>query len=205
MGFKLRPVEATFYDLFAESGSHLVRGADLLAEILGVDSDRPALVKVMRETERQADLATHNIIRLVNSTFVTPFDREDIYRLAIQLDDVMDFIDDAASVIVLYQVDELPGEFIELVNVLQRGAQLTAEAMPRLRTMENLEDYWIEVNRLENQADRTYRRIVANLFAGSFDALDVLKLKGVVDAIEGAIDAMESVANTVEQISVKET
>jgi uncharacterized protein Yka (UPF0111/DUF47 family) len=89
--------------------------------------------------------------------------------------------------------------------VLQRATQLTADAMPRLRTMKDLDEYWIEINRLENQGDRSYRRIVANLFSGSYKSLEVMKLKDVVDSLEHAIDALESVANTVEQIAVKES
>ena len=91
------------------------------------------------------------------------------------------------------------------VEVLQRATQLTAEAMPRLRTMKDLDEYWIEINRLENQGDRSYRRIVAHLFSGNYKSLEVLKRKDVVDSLEHAIDALESVANTVEQIAVKES
>ncbi len=91
------------------------------------------------------------------------------------------------------------------MQVLQRSAELTAEAMPRLRTMRDLEEYWIEINRLENAGDKAYRRILASLFSGTYDALTVLKLKDVVDSLERAMDAFESVANTVEQIAVKES
>ena len=89
--------------------------------------------------------------------------------------------------------------------MLQRGAELTAEAMPRLGTMKDLEEYWIEINRLENHGDKSYRRILAELFSGKYEALEVLKLKDVVDSLEAAIDAFETVANTVEQIAVKES
>jgi uncharacterized protein Yka (UPF0111/DUF47 family) len=92
----------------------------------------------------------------------------------------------------------------EQIEVLQRTAALTAEAMPRLRTMKDLSEYWIEVNRLENTGDQVYRRIIAKLFGGDVDALTVLKVKTVVDSLEAAMDAFEHVANTVEQIAVKE-
>jgi len=105
----------------------------------------------------------------------------------------------------LYEITELPSEFAAQIEVLQRAAELTAEAMPGLRTMKGLEEYWIEINRLENQGDRSYRRMVAALFNGSYEALDVMKLKDVIDSLERAIDALESVANTVEQIVVKES
>jgi predicted phosphate transport protein (TIGR00153 family) len=203
--FSLRPVETSFYDLFTESASHLVEGSRLLAEMLDPSNDRAAIAERMREAEHQADETTHKIVRRVNSTFVTPFDREDIYRLAGLLDDVMDFMEETVDLIGLYELQELPPEVAQQVEVLQRATQLTAEAMPRLRTMKDLEEFWIEINRLENQGDRAYRRIVAHLFGGTYKALEVMKLKDVVDSLEHAIDALESVANTVEQIAVKES
>jgi uncharacterized protein Yka (UPF0111/DUF47 family) len=145
------------------------------------------------------------VIRRVNTTFVTPFDREDIYALASGLDDVMDFMEEAVDLLGLYEINTLPPEFAPQVEVLQRATQMTADAMPRLRTMKDLEEYWIEINRLENQGDKVYRRILAKLFGGQFEALEVLKLKGVTDALEAAIDAFEKVANTIEQIVVKES
>ncbi len=205
MPLRLRPADTTFYDLFAQQATHLVTGARLLAEMLGEGNDREATAKLMREAEHDCDETTHSIVRRVNSTFVTPFDREDIYNLSAALDDVMDFMEEAVDLVLLYGVHTLPVETAEQVEVLQRAADLTAEAMPRLRTMKDLEEYWIEINRLENQGDKTYRRIVARLFGGGYEALDVLKLKGVVDSLEGAIDAFEKVANIVEQISVKES
>jgi len=202
---RFRPVDTTFYDLFSESANNLVSGAALLAQMLPKGSDRRELAGLMREAEHRADETTHAIVRRVNTTFVTPFDREDIYRLAAGLDDVMDFMEEAVDLVNLYEVTELPPECANQVQVLQRSAELTAEAMPRLRTMRDLEEYWIEINRLENAGDKAYRRILAALFSGSYDALTVLKLKDVVDSLESAIDAFESVANTVEQIAVKES
>jgi uncharacterized protein Yka (UPF0111/DUF47 family) len=114
-------------------------------------------------------------------------------------------MEECVDLLGLYELEALPPEFAPQVEVLQRATQLTAEAMPRLRTMKDLEEYWIEINRLENQGDRSYRRIVADLFSGSYKSLEVLKLKDVADSLEHAIDALESVANTVEQIAVKES
>ncbi|WP_456695805.1 DUF47 domain-containing protein [Aeromicrobium sp. P5_D10] len=205
MRFRIRPVETSFYELFAEMANHLVEGANLLAQMLDSTTDKVALSERMREAEHQADETTHKIIKRANSTFITPFDREDIYRLASSLDDVMDFMEETVDLVGLYELGDLPADFAPQVEVLQRATQLTAEAMPRLRTMKDLDEYWIEINRLENQGDRTYRRIVANLFSGSYKSLEVLKLKDVVDALEHAIDALETVANTVEQIAVKES
>jgi len=202
---RFRPVDNTFYDLISESATNLVGGTELLAEMLSSTCDRKSLAKRMRQAEHECDETTHAIIRKVNTTFVTPFDREDIYRLASGLDDVMDYMEEAVDLVHLYEIEELPAELANQVDVLQRSAELTAEAMPKLRTMRDLEEYWIEINRLENAGDKSYRRILAKLFNGSYDALTVLKLKDVVDALEAAIDAFESVANTVEQIAVKES
>ncbi len=204
MRLRFRPVDATFYDLFAESAHHLVVGAGLLADMLG-DGDRAEIARQMREAEHAADETTHEIVRRVNSTFVTPIDREDIYALASGLDDVMDMMDEAVDLILLYEVTTLPAELSEQVDVLQRCAELTAAAMPNLRGLKDLDDYWIEINRLENAGDRSYRRTLAHLFGGSFKALEVMKLKDIVSSLEGAVDAFEKVANIVEQIAVKES
>ena len=205
MAFKFRPVDSSFYDLFSESAQHLVRGADLLAEMLSNGNDREAIASRMRDAEHECDETTHAIVRRVNSTFVTPFDREDIYDLASGLDDVMDEMDEAVDMILLYELEELPAELSTQVDVLQRCAELTADAMPRLQSMKDLTEYWIEINRLENTGDKSFRRIIANLFSGEHEALEVLKLKDIVESLEGAIDAFEKVANIVEQIAVKES
>jgi predicted phosphate transport protein (TIGR00153 family) len=202
---RFTPVDTTFFDLFAQSAANLVDGSRLLAEMLVDGNDRPATARLMKDAEHRGDEATHAIVRRVNSTFVTPFDREDIYRLASALDDVMDAMDAAADYIVLYELDGLPHGVEDVVEVLQRQADLTAEAMPRLRSMRDLEEYWIEVNRLENVGDQLYRQMLARLYNGSTDALEVMKLRDVVEQLEDAVDAFEHVANIVEQIVVKES
>ena len=205
MRLRFRPVDPTFYELFTRSADHLVAGADLLAEMLNAVNDRESIAARMREAEHECDETTHEIVRRANSTFVTPFDREDVYRLASQLDDIMDHMEEAVDLASLYQIQDLPLDLAEQVEVLQRSAELTAQAMPRLRTLSGLEEYWIEVNRLENLGDRAYRQILAKLFSGKYEALEVLKLKDVVDSLEAAVDAFENVANTVEQIVLKES
>ncbi len=203
---RLRPHNNSFYGLFAASGANLVVGAKLLKELLGADTDeRKVIADKMRAAEHAGDESTHAIMRELNSSFITPFDREDIYKLASALDDVMDAMEAAVDLVVLYQVGELPAEVADQVDVLERAAELTAEAMPRLRSMADLTDFWIELNRLENQADQIYRRLLGKLFNGDYDALTVLKLKEVVDQLEAAADAFETVANTVETIAVKES
>lgn len=206
MRIRLTPRENSFYSMFATSGRNLMEGAGLLKELLGAEmSERKAIAERMRACEHAGDEATHAIMRELNETFVTPFDREDIYRLASSLDDVMDYMEAAVDLVVLYNIAELPPEIADQVDVLERAAELTADAMPRLRSMKDLSEFWIELNRLENQADQVYRRILAKLFSGEYDALTVLKLKEVVDQLEAAADAFEHVANTVETIAVKES
>jgi uncharacterized protein len=203
---RLTPRQNSFYGMFATSGRNLMEGAGLLKELLGAEhGDRKEIAERMRKCEHAGDEATHAIMRELNETFVTPFDREDIYRLASSLDDVMDYMEAAVDLVVLYNIAELPPEIADQVDVLERAAELTAEAMPRLRSMKDLSEFWIELNRLENQADQVYRRILAKLFSGEYDALTVLKLKEVVDQLEAAADAFEHVANTVETIAVKES
>jgi uncharacterized protein len=208
VGFRLTPKENGFYDLFAKSASFLVQGSRELTTILGVEpAEREVVAKRMREIEHGADEATHEIIRKVNSSFITPFDREDIHGLASTLDDCMDLMDAAVDLIVLYRIGALPAGVSDQVEVLVRMSELTAEAMPRLRSMKDLSEYWIEINRLENQADQIYRRLLAGLFNGDFgsDAITVMKLKEVIEELESAADAFEKVAHKVESIAVKES
>lgn len=205
MRFRIRPVDTSFYDLFTDSANHLVNGVSLLAEMLSESADREDVARRMRDAEHAADESTHAIVKKVNSTFVTPFDREDIYDLGSGLDDVMDSMDEVVDQIFVYGVTTLPPELSDQVTVLQRCAELTAAAMPNLRSMKELSEYWIEINRLENQGDKNHRRILAKLFSGEYDAMEVLKLKDIVESLEDAIDGFETVANIVEQIAVKES
>src|SRR3954454_157664 len=206
MRLRLSPQQNVFYELFTASAANILDGAHTLhALITGPRQDREALNAELREQEHRGDDRTHSILREVNSTFVTPIDREDIYRLAGRLDDVMDFFEAAGDLIILYDLDTLPPEMQQLADLLVRAAELTAAAMPRLKSLKNLSDYWIEVNRLENEADKLHRRFVARLFNGETDALTVLKLKEVAEELEAAADAFENVADTVETISVKES
>ena len=205
MGLRFRPVDTSFFDLLTESAQHLVGGAALLAEMLSETADRPDVARRMREAEHAADETTHELIRKANSTFVTPFDREDIYALGSRLDDVMDSMDEAVDLILLYEVKTLPADLSTQVEVLQRCAELTAAAMPNLRSMQSLDEYWIEVNRLENAGDKSHRQMLARLFSGEFKTIEVLKLKDIAESLEEAIDGFEKVANIVEQIAVKES
>ncbi|MDM4721055.1 DUF47 family protein [Micromonospora sp. WMMA1363] len=208
MKFPFRPNEDAFYELFTRAAHNLVRGTRLLNELALPGVAVESVSERLTEVEHDSDQITHELFKKINSTFVTPFDREDIYRLGSQLDDVMDHLEAVGNLLYLYgltQLPSLPREMHELVNVLDQQAKLTAEAMPHLKTMKFLEDYWIECNRLENEGDQAYRMLLVRLFSGEYDALTVLKMKEVADELEAACDAFEHVANTVETIAVKES
>jgi predicted phosphate transport protein (TIGR00153 family) len=203
--FRITPRDDRFFPMFVESAQNLVAATDLLAEFVHVSSNRDKLAARLRDHEHAGDAVTHRVIHALNSTFVTPFDREDMYQLATRLDDVMDSIEAAADFAVLSELETLPVEMGRQVDLLQRAARCTAEAMTRLGTLTDLSGYWIEVNRLENEADQVYRKLLSRLFSGTYEALTVLKLKQVADDLEDAADAFEHVANVVETIAVKES
>jgi len=203
--FRITPRDERFFPMFVESAQNLVAATDLMAEFVNVSSNRDKLAKQLRDLEHAGDAVTHRVIHELNSTFVTPFDREDIYQLATLLDDVIDSMEAAADFTVLTGLDALPPEMSQQVDLLQRAARCTVDAMGRLQSMTDMPAYWIEVNRLENEADQVYRRLLSRLFSGSYEALTVLTLKQVADDLEEAADAFEHVANVVETIAVKES
>ena len=205
MAFKLTPRDSAFYEMFTEAGRNVAKTVEVLSGLLDPNANREAIAKSLREHEHAGDAVTHRIMRQLNTSFVTPFDREDIYRLASALDDVVDAIEGAADFIVLADVGRLPPLMLEQIQLLQRSANETAEAMSRLKTLRDLEPYWIEVNRLENEADRVYRKLLSKLFSGDYDALTMVKLREVADGLEEAADALEHVAHAVETIAVKES
>ena len=206
MRFRLTPRDTSFYDMLAEQATHLVTGANLLGELLGATrSERKALGKLISEAEHNSDDVTHAIMRKIASTFVTPIDRDDIAALTSALDDCLDFMEEASDLIVLYKLDELPNKVSDQVAILQRCAELTAEAMPLLADMKNLDEYWVEINRLENQADKAHRKLLAQMFDDVKDPIQLMKLKEVVETLESAADAFETVANMVETIALKES
>jgi predicted phosphate transport protein (TIGR00153 family) len=222
--FSLRPSEAAFYDMFSRAAKNLVKGSVLLTELALPGADVQSVSERLEELEHDSDQITHELYKKINSTFITPFDREDIYELGHRIDDVMDHIEAVGSLIYLYGLTKLPSlprEMHELVDVLNRQADIAADAMERLRVgapgvkrpkgvkkmkgLQSLEDYWVETNRLENEGDRAYRMLLVRLFSGEYDALTVLKMKEVADELESACDAFERVANTLETIAVKES
>jgi predicted phosphate transport protein (TIGR00153 family) len=206
--FKLRPRDDTFYEYFSKAAANLVRGTELLTELALPGADVQSISERLVEVEHDSDAITHELYNKINTSFITPFDREDIYQLGSQLDDIMDHLEAVGSLLYLYgltKLPTLPREVHEIVSVLDQQAKLTAAAMPRLKTMKDLKEYWVECNRLENDGDRAYRMLLVRLFSGEYDALTVLKMKEVADELEAACDAFEHVANTVETIAVKES
>jgi uncharacterized protein len=205
VAFRLTPRDSAFYEMFTESGHNVAESAEILAGLLDPNANRAAIAKELREREHAGDSVTHRIMRQLNTSFVTPFDREDIYRLASALDDVVDAMEAAADFVVLADVGKLPALMADQITLLVKSAQQTADAMSRLKTLRDLEPYWIEVNRLENEADRVYRKLLSRLFSGDYDALTMVKLREVADGLEEAADALEHVAHAVETIAVKES
>ena len=208
MRIKIRPSDDSFYDYFSRAAQNLVKGTRLLSELALPNADVQAIGEQLVEVEHDSDSITHDLYNKINSSFITPFDREDIYRLGSGLDDVMDHLEATGTFIYLYGLSSLPAlprEMVEIIDVLDQQAKVTAEAMQRLRSMRDLKEYWVECNRLENEGDRAYRMLLVRLFSGEYDALTVLKMKEVADELEAACDAFEHVANTVETIAVKES
>jgi predicted phosphate transport protein (TIGR00153 family) len=206
--FKLRPSDDSFYEFFSRAAQNLVTGTELLSELAVPGVDVQSVSERLVDIEHDSDAITHALYKKINSTFITPFDREDIYNLGSLLDDVMDHLEAVGSLLYLYgltSLPTLPREMHELVKVLDQQARLTADSLPRLKSMKDLEEYWVECNRLENEGDRAYRMLLVRLFSGEYDALTVLKMKEVADELEDACDAFEKVANTVETIAVKES
>ncbi|WP_127781706.1 DUF47 family protein [Rhodococcus sp. X156] len=202
---RFKPKNNLFYDLFSSCGHNLASGGKTLSELLQPSPDFVTVSEKMAELEHACDDITHELFRTLNSSFVTPFDRSDIYSLGSALDDVMDHMEAATQLMTLYGITELTPHMRQMVEILDKCGQVTAEALPRLRSLDGLDGFWIEINNLENRADSTYRSLLADLFGGDYDALTVMKLKDVGDELEDAADAFETVANIVESIVLKES
>lgn len=202
---RLRAVsgEGSFFDLFEQMAVKVREGSDDLLDLLKNYENLDRKVGRILDIEHEGDEITHEIIRRLNTSFVTPFDREDIHLLASSLDDVLDHVEAAAENLQLHKIaDPLP-QMIFLADYLNQAAGATESAIPGLRKMQGLSEYLVEINRLENEGDRAYRRTIAELFSGDYQAIDVLKLKAVIEEIEQAVDRLEDVANVIESIYLK--
>jgi predicted phosphate transport protein (TIGR00153 family) len=199
----LVPKDREFFNLFDEAGANILRAAQLLGQLIRSWPDAGGLGRDILICEQEGDRITHDIIHRLNSTSVTPIDREDIFSLASGLDDVVDFTEEAADFMGLYNIEAPMEQAQQLVRVLEDSCRNIAEALTRLRGFQDLNHYLIEVNRLENEGDRIGREAVASLFEEGIDPLVVIRWKDIYERLEQAIDACERVAYVLEGISTK--
>jgi predicted phosphate transport protein (TIGR00153 family) len=192
-----------FFDLFEAAARNVVHGADLLDQMLAHYPDRSDLAREIVICEQEGDRIAHDIHHRLNSTFVTPIDREDILELTSDLDDIIDLIDEVADYLGLYKIEAPMEQSQRMAHILLQATRQIAEAMPRLRTFQDLSQYTVEVNRLENDGDRTSRHAIASLFDNGIDPMIVIRWKDIYERLEEAIDACEHVANTLEGIVIK--
>ena len=201
----LAPRDREFFDLFEEAGGNILRATGLLEEMLRDFPEKSALARDILICEQDGDRITHDIIHRLNSTSVTPIDREDIHALASALDDIVDFTEEAADFMGLYNIEAPMEQALQLTGVLEDACRNIAQALSRLRGFQELNHYFVEVNRLENEGDRITREALASLFSGGIDPMVVIKWKDIFERLEHAIDACEHVANILEGIVVKHT
>jgi uncharacterized protein len=203
MRFRFIPREKAFFGLFRQASENLVAGAELLKKMVDDYSNPQASLSAIVDAEHRGDEITRDIMRTLNSTFITPMDREDIHALASDMDDVMDYIEAAADLFVLHNIEAPTPAVRSQTDVLLRACRTINEAVGHLEKFKNLERYWVEVNDIENEGDRMYRRAVADLFNGDHKAMEVLKWKEIYDQIEAAIDECENIGDTIEAIVLK--
>lgn len=203
MRFSLLPKDSTFFDLFNEAGQNTLRAARMLDEMMNAWPDDNGLTREILLTEQEGDRITHDIIKRLNSTFVTPIDREDIYGLATKLDDVVDYIEEAADFLGLYKIEAPMSQAQELTKILVGCCEQLAAGLENLPTFKDLDKYWIEIHRLENDGDRVSRDAVASLFSNGIDPMVVIRWKDMFAVLERAIDATETAAHILEGIVIK--
>ena len=203
VGFRLIPREERFFDDFVALAEQIHRGAGLLEEMLAPDHPIWDKADEIKEVEHKCDFLTHEVIQRLNRTFVTPFDREDIHSLARSLDDVMDAIDASAAFVRLYQIKSVRPDARELARIIRQSTEQVLRAMKGLERLRGVSDPAVEINRLENEADRTHQRAVRRLFEDQSDPLEIIKWKEILDFLEDATDRCEDVANVIEAVFVK--
>ena len=201
--FRLLPKEEKFYDDFKQMADQIRHGSRLLEQMLATDPPIADKAAEIKEVEHQCDFLTHEIIQRLNKTFVTPIDREDIHELARTLDDVMDAIDSAAALIPLYRIDKVRFGARELTRVIIQQADELRVAVDSLEQRKGVLERSIEINRLENEADRIHKQAISELFLEEENPIMVIKWKEILDLLEEATDACEDVANLLENVVVK--
>ena len=199
----LLPRDRTFFDLFIEAGENTVKASRLLDQMMATWPDSGDLSQQILDAEHEGDRITHAIIKRLNSTFVTPIDREDIYGLATQMDDIVDYTEEAADFLGLYKIEAPMSQAQELTKVLVAACDQLAAGLEHLRDFKDLDKYWIEIHRLENDGDRISRNAVASLFSNGIDPMVVIRWKDMFAVLENAIDATETAAQILEGIVIK--
>ena len=197
------PRDESFFELFVRQAQNIQTSAEVLYELISSFDDVAAKALRLRDLEHEGDEITHEIIRRLNTVFVTPIDHDDIHRLTSTLDDVIDHIEAAADLFVLHKIEAPLPEMKAQADVLLRATRSVREALEILPKYSKLTPYWVEVNRLENEGDRVYRQAVADLFNGDHRTLDVLKWKDIIDEMEAAIDRLEDASDLLEAIALK--
>jgi predicted phosphate transport protein (TIGR00153 family) len=203
VAFRLIPREERFYDDFEALAREITRGARLIEEMVAPDHPIWDKADEIKELEHKCDFLTHEVIQRLNRTFVTPLDREDIHTLARTLDDVMDAIDASATIIRLYQIKSVRFGARELARIIRDCAEQMLEAMQVFEKRKGVTERAVEINRLENEADRLHQEAVRQLFEGERDPITVIKWKEILDFLEAATDRCEDVANVLEGVVVK--
>ena len=204
--FPFIPREESFFGLFEQSAQNMVKAAQGLKNLVDTGDDIERRVGEITELEHQGDTITHQIVAQVNRTFVTPFDREDIALLAHTLDDVTDFIHAAADAMLIYKVECSTPRAKELADIIVQAAAEVERAMPHLRHPAELKrvlECCVELNRLENAADRVFRSAMGELFDDSTDFAHIVKWREIYEHMESATDRCEDVANVLEGVALK--
>jgi predicted phosphate transport protein (TIGR00153 family) len=202
--FNLIPREVRFFDLFDQQSEHIMKAAALLHELVHNFADTRAKTHLIKEIEHQGDHVTHEIVKRLNTTFITPIDREDIHDLATRLDDVLDYIEAAAERLVVYRIKEPTSACRAMAEVIVKTATSMDRAIKCLRTMDpGFHEHAVEVNRLENAADNLLRDSLAALFEEQGDPIEVIKWKEIYETMEIVTDRCEDVANVIEGIILK--
>lgn len=207
MGFlNLLPKEEQYFDLFTQMTVYIQSAARELKEMLSdKHQDFHEYAQRIKGLEHACDELTHNISTRLNKSFITPFDREDIFMMSKALDDIVDLIDDSARAIIIFDVKEITDYALDFANVIVRMAEELKEIVSTLQRPKNITQRLVEIHRLENEGDDIYHAAIADLFHDPPDALTVLKWKEVYEKLEAAVDRCENVANIIESVIIKHT
>jgi predicted phosphate transport protein (TIGR00153 family) len=201
---RLIPRDTKFFDLFADMARNLGEGARLLKAILDDFKNVDARVQQLKDIEHRGDEMTHNVLTRLNQTFITPFDREDIYRLASSLDDVLDFVYAAGVRLIMYKITSAPPAASQLADIIIKQCDQLTQAMVKLdKKNDQLLENCVEINRLENEADQISREAIGLLFDKEKDPISLIKLKELYEVLETATDKAEDAANVLEGVVLK--